>query len=141
MGQNEAMHPAIRPVAVLALLAFLPLGACAEDETKDPEIRHCEAAFKRVTKDVRNRTVASTRAWMVGDNKTVAITYDGIYGETDVALRDIFKCTYYTPIGSAPKKIRRIDAIDIMVRGKHMSEAERLLVNTAIQINRPKLLP
>lgn len=133
----------IRPVPIFFLAAAFFLVACGEDaeRAKDPEVRHCETVFKRVTKDVREVALVSTQTWPVGDLKNVSITYDGIYGKGDTKLRDIIKCTYIAPIGSAQKKAQRIDAINIMVRGIPMGPAERLLMNTAIQISRPKLLP
>lgn len=123
-----------------ALGATLVLAACGGGDV-DPEVRHCETAFGRVTKDVRERAIVDTRVWAVGDDKNIAITYDGIYGQADTALRDVFKCTYYAPVGTTRGGSARIDATAIMVRGKRMSEAELLLVNTAIHMQKPKLLP
>ena len=131
----------IRGLTGTGALAGLALLTACGGADADAEARHCETAFKRVTKDVRDRTVVSTRTWAVGDNKNVAITYDGLYGEADTALRDVFKCTYAAPLGTTRKKGERIDAIDIVVRGKRMSAAELLLLNTAIQVSKPKLLP
>lgn len=133
----------IRPFSVLFLASAFLLVACGEDAefAKDPEARHCQTVFKRVTKNVREVALVSTQTWPVGDLKNVSITYDGIYGENDTRLRDIVKCTYVAPIGSAQKKVQRIDAIQIVVRGIPMGPAERLLMNTAIQISRPKLVP
>ena len=129
-------------LSLLVLAAFL-LAACGEEgaTSSDPETRHCEIAFKRLTKDVRELERGKIKTWVVGDQKNVVITYDGVYGKGDARLRDFFKCTYIAPIGSVQKQAKRIDAVDVMVRGSHMSPAELLLLNTAIQISRPKLAP
>jgi len=122
-------------------LALALVTSCGGSEEIDPEAQHCARAFERITKDVRERERAGERIWSVGDRKSVAITYDGIYGPSDTGLRDILTCTYLVPVGTVTGKNARVDAIDILVRGKHLSEAELILLNTAIHVSRPKLLP
>ncbi|HEY9164408.1 MAG TPA: hypothetical protein VIN57_07330 [Magnetovibrio sp.] len=124
---------------ILGVVTVISVGACGDDGAKngsgsvDPEANHCEAAAKRLTRDVGIIQIIETKAWTQGDTRNVRVRFAYPQNNPEGLANGLVTCNYAFTLDVRGDADRYPQAQSIYFRARNLSTNELLLLNMGLR--------
>lgn len=121
------------------ILGVAMVSACGDDATTngdgslDPEVRHCEAAAQRLTREVGNIKIIEAKATTQGDVRNVRVRFAYPQNNSAGLSNGFVACGYAFTLEVRGDKDRYPQAQSIYFRARNLSTNELLLLNMGLR--------